>query len=195
MGQESTSVEPASRDEWREWLADHADDGHGVWLVLHKGDEPPLAHEDAVEEAVSFGWVDSKPNRLDDRRYKLWLAPRKPGSGWSSLNKERVQRVLDSGLMTARGLAVVEAAKSDGSWDALNEVLSLQVPRDLQVALEASPAALSSFNAFPPSSKRIILEWISQTKKPDTRAARIRETVELAEQNIRAHHWRQPKGR
>ncbi len=194
MGQESASVEPASRAEWREWLADHADDGHGVWLVLHKGDEPPLAYEDAVEEAVSFGWVDSKPNRLDDRRYKLWLAPRKPGSRWSSLNKQRVQRALDSGLMTARGLAVVEAAKSDGSWDALNEVLSLQVPPDLQAALEANPTALSYFSAFPPSSKRIILEWISQTKNPDTRAARIRETVELAEQNIRAHHWRQPKG-
>jgi uncharacterized protein YdeI (YjbR/CyaY-like superfamily) len=192
---EQQSVEPSSRAEWRDWLAAHADDGHGIWLVLHKGNGVPLSYDEAVEEALAAGWVDSKPNKLDERRYKLWLALRKPRSGWSRVNKERVARLNNEGLMTERGLAVVAAAKADGSWEALDDVLALEVPPDLADALAEDPDAQRYFEQFPPSSKRIILEWISQTKSPETRRRRIGETVTLAAQDIRAHHWRQPKGR
>lgn len=125
----------------------------------------------------------------------LWFAPRKPGSGWSRPNKERVARTIAAGLMAPAGEAKVEAARADGSWQALDDVLALEVPPDLTEALAADPDALRHFEAFPPSSKRIILEWISQTKDPETRRRRIEETVTLAAQGIRAHHWRQPKGR
>ena len=187
------SFEPSSRAQWREWLGHHCADDEGVWVVLHKGDDVPLAYEDAALEALAAGWIDSKPNKLDDRRYKLWVAPRKPGSGWSRVNRDRVASLLEAGLMTERGLAAVEAAKTDGSWDALDSVLALEIPDDLRAALGFDEDAARCFDEFPPSSKRIILEWIAQTKNPETRKRRIQETVELAAQNIRAHHWRQPK--
>jgi uncharacterized protein YdeI (YjbR/CyaY-like superfamily) len=190
---EKRSFEPLSRVQWREWLGRHAGDDAGVWVVLHKGDDVPLTYEDAALEALAFGWIDSKPNKLDDRRYKLWVAPRKPGSGWSRVNKDRVASLLRDGLMTERGLDVIEAAKADGSWEALDAVLALEVPDDLREALDLNAAAAGYFDAFPPSSKRIILEWIAQTKNPETRRRRVDETVELAAQNTRAHHWRQPK--
>jgi uncharacterized protein YdeI (YjbR/CyaY-like superfamily) len=192
-GADKRSFEPSSRTQWREWLARHCADDAGVWVVLHKGDDVPLTYEEAALEALAVGWIDSKPNKLDDRRYKLWVAPRKPGSGWSRVNKDRVASLLAAGLMTERGLAVVEAAKADGSWGALDSVLALEIPDDLHAALAADAHATRHFDEFPPSSKRIILEWIAQTRNPETRARRIKETVELAAQNVRAHHWRQPE--
>ena len=186
-------VEPRSREQWRAWLAAHADDGRGAWLVLHKGSQPPLTYDEAVEEALAAGWIDSKPARLDERRYKLWLAPRKAGSNWSAANKERVGRLVDEGRMTPRGEAVVAQARADGSWEALETVQALEEPSDLAAALDAVPAARDFYDAFPPSSKRIILEWIAGARTPATRQKRIDETVRLAAENLRANHWRQPK--
>lgn len=111
------AVEPADRAAWRAWLDAHPDES-GVWLVVPKGAGSRLTYDDAVEEAVAFGWVDSKANRLDETRYKQWFSPRKKGSHWAASNKERVSRLIESGQMTARGLAAVEAARADGSWDA-----------------------------------------------------------------------------
>lgn len=189
---EPQDVEPLTCEEWRTWLAEHADDGHGVWLVLHKDGAATLDYEAAVEQAVAFGWIDSKANKLDERRYRIWFAPRKPHSGWAQSNKVRVERLSASGQMSERGLAVVAAAKADGSWDALDAVLSLEVPPDLAEKLQAVPEAKANFDAFPPSAKRAILEWIAQTKNPDTRAKRIDETADLAARNVRAHQWRPP---
>ena len=134
--QDPRSVEPSSRSEWRAWLAAHSGEDHGVWLVLRKGTSVPLSYDEAVEEAIAAGWVDSKANRLDEQRYKLWIAPRRSGSGWSRLNKERVQRLVASGAMTAAGLAAVAAAKADGSWESLDKGLALEIPPDLASALE-----------------------------------------------------------
>jgi uncharacterized protein YdeI (YjbR/CyaY-like superfamily) len=187
-------VEPATAAQWRSWLEENADAGHGVWLILHKGDPDALSYEAAVEEALAFGWIDSKPNRVDEVRYKLWVAPRRAGSGWSRINRERVARLIENGRMADRGMRVVEAAKEAGTWDALDGVLALEAPPDLDAALDSNPGARPFFDQFPPSSKRIILEWISQARTPETRRRRIEETVDLAARNIRAHHWRQPKG-
>jgi uncharacterized protein YdeI (YjbR/CyaY-like superfamily) len=116
-----------------------------------------------------------------------WMAPRKPGSGWSKSNKGRIERLLANGLMTPAGLAKVEAAKQDGSWFALDSVEALEIPADLHAALEANPAAKDNFHAFPRSVKRSILEWISHAKQPETRSRRIVETVSLAAENKRAN--------
>ena len=190
---EKPSFEPASRSEWRAWLREHAEDREGVWLVLHKGRDKPLAYAEAVEEAVAAGWIDSKANKLDAERYKLWVAPRKRGSIWAPSNKERVARLTQQGLMTQRGLAIVEAAKADGSWSAFDAVIALELPPDLQVAFASDPAAADNFERFPISSKQIILEWIRQARSPETRRRRIEETVESAARNVRAHHWRPAK--
>jgi uncharacterized protein YdeI (YjbR/CyaY-like superfamily) len=183
---EERLVEPGSRSEWRSWLEAHGAEQRGVWLVLHKGKGQPLAYSEAVEEALAAGWIDGKAKTVDAARYKIWITPRKQGSVWSPSNKERVARLTAAGLMTPRGEAAVEAAKADGSWTALDEVIALEIPADLREALEGDPAAADFFARFPASAQRIILHWILQARSPNTRQRRIEETVSLAAKNIRA---------
>ena len=165
----------------------------GVWLISYKKDtgKPRFDYDESVEEALCFGWVDSKPAKLDDERSMLWFAPRKSKTNWSKLNKDRVEKMIKAGLMAPAGLAKVEAAKKDGSWNALNGVEALEIPPDLVNAFSKNKTAKEYFEAFPRSVKRGILEWILNAKRPETRAKRIEETVSLAEKNVRANQWRQ----
>lgn len=186
------SVHPLSRAEWRAWLEENHGRAEGVWLISYKKatGKPRFEYGEAVEEALCFGWVDSKPNKLDDERSLLWFAPRRAGTGWSGPNKERVERMIAQGLMRPAGLAKVEAARKDGSWEALDAIEALEVPADLEKALGEHPKAKDYFEAFPRSVKRGILEWISTAKKPETRAKRVKETARLAAENKRANQWR-----
>ena len=136
------AVHPATRQEWRAWLEQHHQQPKGVWLISYKKatGKPRVEYDEAVEEALCFGWVDSKANKLDEERTMLWVAPRRAGSGWSRPNKERVERLLAAGLMTLAGLVKIEAAKEDGSWYALDAVEALEVPPDLAAALERARA-------------------------------------------------------
>ncbi|MDX2215816.1 MAG: YdeI/OmpD-associated family protein [Oculatellaceae cyanobacterium bins.114] len=186
------SIHPTTRTEWRTWLEQHHTQRAGVWLISYKKGtgKPRFDYDEAVEEALCFGWIDSKPNKLDEERSLLWFAPRKPRTGWSKLNKDRVERLLTQGLIAPAGLAKIEAAKQDGSWNALDAIEALEIPPDLQAALITYAPAQQNFEAFPRSVKRGILEWIASAKKPETRAKRITETAELAAQNKRANQWR-----
>lgn len=187
------SVHPLTRVAWRAWLEDNHTRPDGVWLITFKKNtgQPRVEYDEAVEEALCFGWVDSKANTLDEQRSLLWFGPRKARTGWSKSNKERVERMLAAGLMAPAGLAKIEAAKADGSWSKLDAVEALEIPPDLAEALAAYPTAAANFDAFPRSAKRGILEWIVNARKPETRAHRIAETARLAEDNVRANQWRQ----
>jgi uncharacterized protein YdeI (YjbR/CyaY-like superfamily) len=191
---EERLAQPQSRSEWRAWLAEHADDGGGVWLVLQKGHDAPLTYEEAVEEALAVGWIDGRTNRHDAERYKIWIAPRKKGSGWASSNKQRVAGLMEKGLMTPRGLAVVDAAKADGSWHALDGVMALEVPPDLGEALGLDQAAAENFERFSPSARRMILEWLRQAKRTDTRRRRVADVVRAAAINEKPGPWRPRNG-
>jgi uncharacterized protein YdeI (YjbR/CyaY-like superfamily) len=186
------SIHPKTRAEWRSWLAQNQTRKQGIWLIRYKKEtgKPRFDYGEAVEEALCFGWIDSKPNKLDEERSLLWFTPRKAGTGWSKLNKNRVERLIEQGLMMPAGLAKVEAAKQDGSWNALDAIEALEIPPDLEQALTAYESAKQNFEAFPKSAKRGILEWIAAAKKPETRAKRIQETAQLANENIRANQWR-----
>ncbi len=144
-----------------------------------------------MEEALCFGWVDSRPNKLDDERYMQLFSPRKPKSPWSKLNKQRVEKLIEQGLMTPAGLEKIEAAKQNGMWGIYDDIEALTVPQDLKEALAADETAKTNFEAFSDSSKKNILWWIESAKRPETRAKRIEETVELAAKNIKANHYRQ----
>lgn len=185
------SVHPSTRAAWRAWLSEHHQRKDGVWLVSFKKatGKPRVEYNDAVEEALCFGWIDSKPGKLDEERSMLYFAPRKPGTGWSRINKQRVEKLLAAELMMPAGLAKVEAAKQDGSWYQLDAVEALEIPSDLAEALALYPNAARHFEAFPRSVKRGILEWILKAKRPETRAKRIEETARLAEDNVRANQW------
>jgi uncharacterized protein YdeI (YjbR/CyaY-like superfamily) len=186
------SVHPLTRAEWRQWLEANHTRREGAWLVTFKKDTglPRVEYDEAVEEALCFGWVDSKANKLDEQRSLLWFAPRKPRTGWSKPNKERVERMLAAGLMAPAGLAKIEAAKADGSWSKLDAVEALEIPPDLAEALASYPSAAANFDAFPRSARRGILEWLVNARKPETRAQRVAETARLAEDNVRANQWR-----
>jgi uncharacterized protein YdeI (YjbR/CyaY-like superfamily) len=187
-------VRVKDRAAWRRWLKRNHARGSGVWLVITKKGSPTpgLSYEQAVEEALCFGWIDSKPNKLDDERFKLWLSPRKPGSVWSRINKGRIERAIREGLMTEAGLTAIEGAKRDGSWNTLDAVDDLVVPDDLAQALRANPDADRHFGAFPPSTRKGIIYWVQSAKRSETRAKRIAETVLLAAENVRVTDRRPP---
>jgi uncharacterized protein YdeI (YjbR/CyaY-like superfamily) len=193
---EAARVHPDTRAAWRKWLASNHDSSKGVWLVSwrkHSGKDGP-SYEDAVEEALCFGWVDSTARKLDDDRTMLWFSPRKPGSGWARPNKERVERLTAAGMMTPAGQRIIDAARADGSWSRLDDVENLVVPDDLAAALDSRPPARQNWDAFPRSVRRSILQWIVLAKRDTTRAGRIEEAARLAQVNERANQW-QPKNR
>ena len=184
---DAPSVHPEDRAAWRAWLeANHAS-ATGVWLVgWRKGHGPRVEYEDAVEEALCFGWIDSQGGNLDERRSRQYFAPRKPTSGWAATNKARVERLIADGRMAPAGLAAIERAKANGSWTLLDDVERGIVPEDLAAALALHEPAAANFEAFPKSARRTLLEWVAQAKRPETRAARVREIAERAALGERA---------
>lgn len=185
------------RDAWHRWLKRNHRKKKSVWLVYYKpsSGKTRVSYNDAVDEAICFGWIDSKPNKLDEERSIQFFAPRKPASNWSKLNKTRVARLASENRLAPAGLKAIEEAKKNGSWDALNDVEELKIPDDLQKALEGNKKAKQFFMAFPRSSKKNILEWIHNARQAATRSKRIAETVRLAARDIRANHYRQPKSK
>ncbi|MEL6939313.1 MAG: YdeI/OmpD-associated family protein [Cyanobacteria bacterium J06598_1] len=178
-------VEVASRADWRNWLAAHYEQRESIWLITYKKHTGSryLAYDAIVEEALCFGWIDSVPRKLDEDRTMLLLSPRKPKSVWSKLNKTRVEALLSKGLIMPPGLGKIEQAKADGSWVFLDDVEALIVPDDLAEALEANAEAKQNFEAFSPSSKKGILQWIKMAKRTETRQKRIEKTAAAAREN------------
>ena len=181
------------RKAWRTWLVKNSESTSNVWLIIyHKNSTTSsLTYDEAVEEALCFGWIDSKPNKRDAESYYLFFAQRKPKSNWSKANRERADKMIKTNQMTKKGLEMIDLAKKTGTWLALKEVQASILPDDLRIALKKNKFANQNFEKFPPSSKRIILEWILNAKKEETRLKRIHETVELAAKGIKANHYRQ----
>jgi len=187
------AVSAKSRKEWRKWLEKNHQSEKSVWLIIfHKTSRTKsVYHEEAIEEAICFGWIDSIANKRDgESKYQLF-SQRKPKSNWSKLNRERAEKMIAKKLVTSAGQAMIDLAKKTGTWEALVDVQNSVIPDDLQKQFNKNRTALKNFEAFPPSSKRIILEWILNAKKPETRLQRITQTVTLAAKNIKANHYRQ----
>jgi len=180
-------VEVTKRAQWRAWLKKHADTSSSIWLVTYKkaSGNRYVSYDDVVEEALCFGWIDSTARALDEERSMLLMAPRKTKSVWSLPNKKRVEKLIAAGLMTCRGLEKIEAAKADGSWDALNDSDAGVLSKDLVEAFDLAPGARKNFEAFPPGARRVILGWIYSAKRPETRAVRIEQIVAAAGRNER----------
>jgi uncharacterized protein YdeI (YjbR/CyaY-like superfamily) len=185
-------VKASDRKRWREWLEKNHDDVNSVWLLIFKKDTgiPTVTYAEAVEEALCFGWIDSKPNKNDEKSYYQFFSKRNPKSNWSAKNKATIEQLIASGKLAEPGLEMVRMAKASGKWDALNDVENLVVPPDLQIAFNKRPGAFTNWQQFPPSVQRGILEWIFNAKRPGTRMARIEETAEKAAKNIRANQYR-----
>ncbi len=179
---EAERFEPASLDDWSAWLAEHHADTPGVWLVSAKKStgRQALSYDDAVVEALRWGWVDSTARPVDEHRSMLWFAPRRRQSVWTRNNKQRVARLEAEGRLEPAGRAQVDAAKASGMWTLMDDVEDLVVPDDLAAAFEAHPGSRAAYDAFTPSVRKQVLAWIALARKPETRAARIARTAELA---------------
>jgi uncharacterized protein YdeI (YjbR/CyaY-like superfamily) len=174
------------RSEWRDWLNANHDREDGVWLlVAKKGSAGGISYEEAVEEALCFGWIDSTARAHDHGSFKQRFSPRRRGSAWSRSNRERVARLIERGQMTPAGTAKVEGAKRDGSWGRLEAVEGEAVPDDLAAALEASPAAMAAFYAYNGSRRKQLLWWLVSAKRAETRRKRVEEIVRTAEREAR----------
>lgn len=176
--------------DWRAWLADHGRTEREVWLVIHHKDSgtPSVRYHEAIEHALCFGWIDSHARKHDEHSSRLRFTPRSPRGTWSRVNRERAADLIERGLMTEHGQAMIDLAKATGTWQVVPDDDVAAVPDDLCGPLERDATAGANFHRFPPSSKRLILEWIASAKKPQTRQRRIARTVELAALNLRANH-------
>lgn len=187
------TVRARTRKEWRRWLERNHQSEKSAWLIIYhkKSQTKSIYYEEAVEEAICFGWIDSVAHKRDAESKYQFFAQRKPKSNWSKANKERAEKMVVQGMMTPAGQELIDLARTNGAWDVLVDVQNSVIPGDLEKLLGKNKTASKNFFAFPPSSKRIILEWIRNAKKPETRQKRIEETVRLAIENIRANHYRQ----
>ncbi len=181
------------RAAWRQWLEENHEGSQSVWLIIYKkkGDTPSVYYPEAVDEALCFGWIDSKANKRDADSYFQFFSKRNPKSKWSRVNKQKVEKLMAANLMAEAGLKAIETARLNGAWTALDAVEDLQIPEEMRQALDTNPTAQQHYEAFPRSVKRGILEWILNAKRPETRQKRIGETVAKAEKNIRANQYRQ----
>jgi uncharacterized protein YdeI (YjbR/CyaY-like superfamily) len=172
-----------TRDEWRAWLQENHTAQKEAWLVILKKQvtSPGVFYEEAVEEAVCFGWIDGSMKPAAAEFYYLRFSPRKHGSVWSVSNQKRVERLIAQGRMTEAGMAKVREAKENGEWEAaIRREDTSSLPEDLKLALERDAEAQANFEKFPASQKKQLLYWIASAKTDKTRQKRIRETAEMA---------------
>jgi uncharacterized protein YdeI (YjbR/CyaY-like superfamily) len=176
------------RVDWRRWLEENHSQENGAWVIIYKkgSKEEGLRYREAIDEAVCFGWIDSRMNSIDGERFRLRFSPRRRGSVWSLLNRERAERLIEVGLMAEAGLRAVEEAKGSGMWDAAyTSRVEPEVPGDLSEALKENAEALENFEAFSNSAKLMYVRWVENAKREGTRARRISEVVRRAALNIR----------
>ena len=189
---ESIEFYPRNRQAWRNWLQKNHATKQSVWLIMYKksSGKPTILYNEVVEEALCFGWIDSVPRKRDAESSFLYISVRKAKSGWSALNKTRIEKLLRENKMAAAGLQKIEAAKKDGSWSALDKIEALEMPAALQKALTRNKKALAHFNGFPSSVRKQLFLWVESAKTPVTKEKRITGIVTLAEKNIRASQWK-----
>ena len=175
-----------NREDWHYWLSDNHDKVSGVWLVFYKkcSGKRGLTLDEAVEEALRFGWIDSRQRNRDQETFVLRFSPRKAHSLWSKINKERAEKLIASGKMTESGLAKIEEAKKNGYWEsAYTNLISRPMPNDLKDALMKDTKAWSNFNRFANSYRNLYIFWINQAKTLQTRQKRIETVVEKSLKN------------
>ena len=177
-----------TREEWRSWLKKNHAKEIEAWVILHKKDSKNdgIQYTEAVEEALCYGWIDSKMNRINEDTFRQRFSPRRRNSIWSRQNKELAMKLIKEGIMEKAGYEAIEESKRSGKWQkAYSSRTNPEVPDDLQKALQSSRMAQNNFKAFSNSTKLIYIHWIQNAKKPETRVRRIKQVLERAAKNIK----------
>lgn len=177
-----------NRKEWREWLKKNHNKLDEVWLIYfkkHTG-KPRIPYDDAVEEALCYGWIDSTVKRIDEETFMQKFTPRNKNSVWSKLNRERVERLIKSRKMRKPGMEKVKEAKKSGEWDAAYAIKDdVPMPEVLAKALSKNKKARENFENFAPSYRKNYMRWIASAKQEETINKRVREVIKRAEQNLK----------
>jgi uncharacterized protein YdeI (YjbR/CyaY-like superfamily) len=180
----------ASQADWEAWLDDNHADTQGLWLKIAKKASAieTVTHAEALEVALCFGWIDGQRGRLDDEWFVQRFTPRRARSRWSQINRDKAERLIADGKMHAAGLREVERAKEDGRWDAAYASQStIEVPDDLQRALDADPAAKQFFATLDSANRYAVLYRIHDAKRAETRSRRIDKFVAMLARGEKIH--------
>lgn len=180
MSKEPVIINPGSRAKWRSWLEkNHHQPGEVIWVMIAKKNPEKLglAYEEAVEEALCFGWIDATTRSYDDTHFIQSFTVRKPKSPWSASNKTRVKRLIADGLMMPAGHASIKAAKANGYWTIFDDVEKLIVPEDLAAAFTKNKKAGAFYESLGSSDKKLMLRWIVLAQRAETREKRIEEII------------------
>ena len=181
---------PENKKQWRQWLEENHGRLNELWLVFYKkaSGKPSVTWSDSVDEALCFGWIDSKKVPVDAEKSHQFFSKRKPKSTWSKINKDKTERLIKAGLMAPAGFESIQIAKDNGSWTLLDEVEALIIPYDLEMAFNLRPGSKEYFLSLSKSIKKIILQWVVLAKLPDTRNKRIIEIAEQAQNKQKPKH-------
>ncbi|RDC65578.1 YdeI/OmpD-associated family protein [Adhaeribacter pallidiroseus] len=192
MDKEIETFCPTSRPEWRQWLTENHRAKQSVWLIYYskQSDIPTVTYQEAVNEALCFGWIDSTKKSLGNGTAMQFFCKRKPNSVWSKINKGKIQRLISEGLLMPAGYQSMRTAEQNGFWTILDEVEELTIPPDLEEAFAMQPGAQDYFLNLSKSVKKSILQWLVLAKRPDTRQKRIAEIAELAGQQLKPKQFR-----
>ena len=172
---------------WRSWLETNHSRAAGAWLVRGRPGftDRHVAYEDAIRQALCFGWIDGPVRTFDEETGGLWFSPRRPSSGWAATNKARLLELEEAGLIAEAGRRAIEVAKANGSWTVLDNAEALLEPADFAAALDAEPTARAGWDAFPPSARKMGIGQVDSARRSETRAARIAKIVADAALGVR----------
>lgn len=172
---------PANRQEWRQWLQENHSSAPFIWLVYYKkqANRSTLTWSEAVDEALCFGWIDSTAKTIDEEKFMQFFTKRKPTSVWSKINKEKVKRLIATGLMMPAGHQCIHLARQNGSWSILDDVEELKIPKDLEKAFKSKRGSKAHFTGLSRSVQKNYLQKLVLAKRPETRLKRIQEIVNL----------------
>lgn len=183
---------PSNKEDWRNWLMDNHLLVDSIWLLYYRKNSPRynLSWSEAVDEALCFGWIDSTKKTIDDETYVQYFCKRKPKSNWSKINKEKVDALMEKGLMAEAGYKSIEIAKENGSWTFLDAVEALVVPEDLKEAFANYEGSMEYFAGLSNSAKKILLYWVVSAKRPETRRKRVLEIAKNASEQLKPKQFR-----
>jgi len=175
------------RKEWRRWLEENHSSEREVWVIIQKkkARSRGLKYQEAVEEAICYGWIDSKMQSIDGKSFRQRFSPRRKNSIWSKNNKDTAERMIQIGKMTQAGFEKIDEAKCSGKWDtAYSSNVVSTIPKDLEKALKENKLAWDNFNKFSNSTRFQYIYWVKSAKKDETRRKRVASVVKKAAQDI-----------
>lgn len=179
-----------TQNDWDKWLAKNHPESNGVWLKIAKKGKgvTSVNYAEALDVAICYGWIDGQKQKFDDQFFLQKFTPRRPRSLWSKINREKVENLIAAGKMKPAGMAEVDAAKSDGRWDAAYDSPgNMTVPEELQAALDANPTANAFFETLNKTNRYSFCFRVQTARNPEIRKTRIEKLIAMLENGEKFH--------